>query len=121
MKQLALAFLLIAAVAQAQPSGPAEWLPVREPIQREIERLRASGLADTAFVFETRPLDRRGVAAVVARARRLHPDSDNPSLIRLERLFGRELVEWGCAAPAGGNRPLAPEAGAGGGRMRGRG
>jgi Capsule assembly protein Wzi len=107
------AVLLLACVATAQAhgrtprTGPVEWIPVRDPIQREIEFLRASGLADTAAAFTTRPLDRRTAAAVVARARRLHPLSPDPSLPRLEREFGRELVEWGYPAPQGYTPPLA--------------
>lgn len=93
--------------AKGPRSGPAEWIPVRDPIQREFERLRAVGLADTAVVLHTRPLDRRTLAAVVARARRLHPASEDPSLLRLEREFGRELVDWGFAAPHGYTPPLA--------------
>jgi len=107
---LVLALLLAAPVAHAAPapgSGPAEWLPVREPIRREFERLRASGLADTAAAYETRPLDRRTIAAVTARARMLHPESTNPSLVRLEREFAREMSDWGWAAPAGYTTPLA--------------
>lgn len=98
---------LLACPALARAEGRAEWIPVRDPIQREVERLRATGLADTAAVLDTRPLDRRSVAAVVARARRLHPDSRDPSLTRLEREFGRELVDWGFPAPAGYTPPLA--------------
>jgi hypothetical protein len=107
---LLLALLLAAPIAHAgsQPrSGPAEWLPVREPIRREFERLRASGLADTSAAYETRPLDRRTVAAVTARARMLHPESTNPSLVRLEREFAREMVDWGWDAPKGYTTPLA--------------
>jgi hypothetical protein len=108
VRRLALFVVALSLTARsAHAEGAAEWLPVRDPIQRELERLRASGLADTAFVFETRPLDRRGVAAVVARARRLHPDSDNPSLVRLERMFGRELVDRGWDAPKDYTDPLA--------------
>ncbi len=98
------------APGQADPrtpkQGTAEWIPVRDPIQEEFERLHASGLADTSIAVFTRPLDRRTVAAVVARARRLHPDSRDPSLTRLERAFGRELVDWGYEAPAGYSPPL---------------
>ena len=104
------AFLLTAPVVHAGTTprtGPAEWLPVREPIRREFERLRASGLADTAAAYETRPLDRRTIAAVTARARLLHPESTNPSLVRLEREFAREMVDWGWAAPEGYTTPLA--------------
>jgi hypothetical protein len=101
-------FACVFAAEGATPrTGVAEWIPVRDPIQREIELLRASGLADTAVVFETRPLDRRTIAAVVARARRLHPRSPDPSLPRLEREFGRELVAWGYPAPEGYTPPLA--------------
>ena len=110
MRRLAFALLLVAAVAHAGSSpgsGPAEWLPVREPIRREFERLRASGLADTAATYETRPLDRRTIAAVTARARRLNPESTNPSLVRLEREFAREMVDWGWDAPDGYTTPLA--------------
>ena len=103
-------------------TGPAEWIPVRDPVQRELELLNASGLADTAFARHTRPLDRRSVAAVVARARRLHPDSRDPALVRLEREFGRELVDWGYDSPAGYTPPLATLADttAGEGGMRAR-
>jgi hypothetical protein len=80
---------------------------VGDPIERDVEWLRASGLADTATAATTFPLERRQVAAVVARARRLHPDSRDPSLVRLERAFGRELVDWGYPAPDGYTPPLA--------------
>jgi len=88
-------------------AGPVEWLPVGDPIERDVELLRAAGLADTATAATTFPLERRQVAAVVARARRRHPDSRDPSLVRLERAFGRELVDWGYPAPRGYTPPLA--------------
>lgn len=103
---LALA-LLLAALARAASAAPVEWLPVGDPIEREVELLRAAGLADTAAAATTFPLERRQVAFVVARARRLHPDSRDPSLVRLERAFGRELVDLGYRAPAGYTPPLA--------------
>ncbi|MEP7027318.1 MAG: capsule assembly Wzi family protein [Candidatus Eisenbacteria bacterium] len=95
------------AAPHSPSAGTAEWIPVRDPIQDEFELLRASGLADTSITVYTRPLDRRTVAAVTARARRLHPESRDPSLVRLERAFGRELVDWGYPAPAGYTPPLA--------------
>ncbi len=87
-------------------AGPVEWLPPSSPLVRDIELLRASGLADTAVTATTFPLERRQVAAVVARARRLHPESRDPSLVRLEREFARELVDWGLAAPPGYTKPF---------------
>jgi hypothetical protein len=106
---------LVAPAAAAPPavrharaaSGPVEWLTPGDPLHRELELLRATGLADTAHVLFTRPLARKTVAAIVARARRLHPDSRDPSLVRLERAFGQELVDRGWAAPEDWTAPLA--------------
>jgi hypothetical protein len=94
------------APAEAAGRGPAEWIEVGDPVQRELELLFASGLADSAAVLWTRPLARRDVAAVVARARLAHPASRDPSLVRLERAFGRELVALGFPVPPGYTPPL---------------
>lgn len=102
-----LALGLVVAGGPAWAAEPAEWIPVSDPIYRELEILRAAGLADTAQALFSRPLARKSVAAVVARARRLHPDARDPSLVRLEREFGRELVDWGFARPARSTTPLA--------------
>ena len=114
----------VAGAASAAPKSPregvAEWIPVRDPIQDEFEQLRVSGLADTSATVYSRPLDRRTVAAVVARALRLHPGSHDPSLVRLEREFGRELVDWGYPAPAGYTTPLGTLEEKGGEGMRAR-
>ena len=58
---LALAVLLAAAPAarsSAAPGphqGPVEWLPPTDPLVRDVEWLRASGLADTAVTATTFP------------------------------------------------------------------
>ncbi len=88
-------------------AGPAEWLEADDPLYAELELLRGAGLADTAFVLFTRPMAKKHVAAIVARARRLHPDSQHPSLVRLERALGQELVDRGHPAPARWTTPLA--------------
>ena len=107
---------LVACAALAAPAppawpappgrGPAEWIEVQDPILAELELLFASGLADSASVLWSRPLARRDAAALVARARLTHPGSRDPSLVRLERAFGRELIRLGFAAPAGYTPPL---------------
>jgi hypothetical protein len=108
--RFALAAILAAAAAAAPARGaprlPAEWVEVGDPVLRELELLVASGLADSAVTRWTRPLARRDVAATVARARRLHPESRDPSLVRLERAFGRELLALGFPAPDGWTPPL---------------
>ncbi|MEO6463133.1 MAG: capsule assembly Wzi family protein [Candidatus Eisenbacteria bacterium] len=86
--------------------GPVEWIEVGDPLLGELELLVASGLADSAATLWSRPLARRDVAAIVARARVAHPGSRDPSLVRLERAFGRELVGLGFPAPAGWAPPL---------------
>jgi hypothetical protein len=105
-----------AAPASAQPAvvrydragaGPAQWLNADDPLYAELELLRGAGLADTAHVLFTRPIARKTVAAIVARARRLHPDSQHPSLVRLERAMGQELVDRGHPAPEDWTTPLA--------------
>ena len=100
--------LLAAGDARAATSrGPAEWIEVGDPILVELDRLLASGLADTAVTQWSRPLARRDVVPVVARARRLHPGSGDPSLVRLERYFGRELIALGYGPPDGWMPQLA--------------
>ncbi len=102
-------FLTRTAPARAAPStarGPTEWIEVGDPILTELEFLFASGLADSAAALWSRPLARRDVATIVARARGAHADSRDPSLVRLERAFGRELTALGFPAPAGWTPPL---------------
>ena len=113
MRRVAVALLcavLAAAPSHAAPGatgrGPAEWIEVDDPILPELELLFASGLADSAATLWTRPLARRDVAAIVARARLAHPDSRDPSLVRLERALGRDLVRLGFPAPDGWTPPL---------------
>lgn len=105
------AILLLIAVAPAPAAaaasrGPVEWIEVGDPILAELELLFAAGLADSAATLWSRPLARRDIAHVVARARGAHPDSRDPSLVRLERAFGRELVALGFPAPVGWTPPL---------------
>ncbi len=99
--------LALAGARHAQAAEPAEWIPVGDPIYRELEMLRAAGLADTSFALFSRPLARKSAAAITARARRLHPDSREPSLVRLEREFAPELVRKGYPRPPRTARPLA--------------
>ncbi len=93
------------AAARALAASPVEWIEVDDPLLAELELLVASGLADSAIALNTLPLARRDVAAYVARARRLHPESSDASLVRLERAFGREFGEAGlplrgdCTSP----------------------
>ena len=103
---LAAVALAVLASARPVPATTLEWQPVADPSYRELELLRASGLVDSASVLFSRPMARGTAAALVARARRLHADSHDPGLVRLEREFGRELVDRGFPPPAGYTPPL---------------
>jgi hypothetical protein len=103
----AAAFASAPAARAATGRGPVEWIEVGDPILVELDRLVSAGLADSAVALSSRPLARRDVVPVVVRARRLHPDSRDPSLTRLERYFGRDLLRLGFPAPEGWTPPLA--------------
>ena len=95
------------AVARPLAAAPVEWIEVGDPLLAELDLLAASGLADSAITRFTGPLARRDVAAYVARARRLNPESQDASLIRLERAFGREFALAGLPVRADYTSPLA--------------
>ncbi len=104
---LLLAFALaLPAVARPLAASPVEWIEVGDPLLADLELLVASGLADSAIALNTMPLARRDVAAYVARARRLHPESGDASLVRLERAFGREFDEAGLSVRDDYTSPL---------------
>lgn len=114
MSRAALAVVLVAGLAlaagalpaNAGATGPVEWIEVGDPILDELEILTSAGLVDSAVVLHSGPLARRDVTMIVARARRRNPASREPSLLRLERAFGRELVARGWPTPLDHTPPL---------------